>query len=383
MSFLSNIGIRIPIYERGAGGIPTTTFLFDLAERADGMDMSIADGIGFESFRVPFACSTDEALDHLANSLMRSTVVYGPDAEVIWEGFIEEVSATFGQEKRSVSLRDMANRLNVRYTTVLGTPGSTGTASDTASQALYGVKDAVLSTDMSDAAEAGYYRTVELAARKNPLMSPATELGTGELGGVLVELNFVGWGAVVEWLLTANTSTTKTQTTTQLTTLLTTYIATNTFLSASGANITASGINVSEFIAPDTTYKAKFEDLLKRGDGTNPYAWGFYEGRVLTAGPWAGATPTTIGYQRYLGSSTLYDGNGGEVPYWDARPNAMYQVADLLDPGPVATAQDSAARFYVARTSLSISPDGMRLALEPAQSRDLAAILVRKYGGQS
>jgi hypothetical protein len=383
MSVLGNLGIGVPIYERGAGGIPTTTVVTDLAGRIDGCELTSVDQFGFESFRCPFVCRADEALDWLINGLMRSTVVYGPDGQIIWEGAIEQIDATFGQEKRSVSLRDMANRLTVRYTTVLGTPGTTGTASDTASQALYGVKDMVLPVDQSDSNEAGYYRTVELARRKNPLMTPSTEIATGDQGGVQIELTFAGWYAFLDWLLTANTSTIKTQTTTQLTALLAAYNAVNAFLSTSATNIAASGINVSEFIAPDTSYRVKIEDLLKRGNGTNPYAWGIYEGRQFSAGVWAGATPTTITYQRSFGSADVFDTNGLPVPFWDVRPNAMYGVIDLLDPGPVATAQDSAARFYVARTSLQIGADGMRLALEPSESRDLAAILVRKYGGQS
>lgn len=383
MSVLGNIGIHIPIYERGTKGSPTTMFLTDLADRVDALEMSIADEIGFEGMRLSFVCTPEEALEWLVNGLMRSTVATGPDAEIIWEGYINEITATLGQERRSISLDDMANRLTVRYTTVLGTPGTTGALSDAASQALYGVKDAVLSIDVSDAAEAGYYRSTELARSKNPPMSPTTDIATGDLGGVQVELNLVGWGTTLDWLLTSNTSTTKTQTTAQLISLLTIFVATNAFLSTSAANITASGINVSEYIAPDTSYRAKFDDLLKRGNGTTPYTWGVYENRMLTAKPWAGASPTTVGYQRFLGGAALYDGNGGEVSFWDARPNAMYQVVDLLDPGPVMTAQDSAARFYVARTAVSITADEMRLTLEPAESRDLAAIFVRKYGGQS
>ncbi len=379
---LAPFGLTVPIYERGQGGVPSSTIVANrqITNRLTSYRHTITNSCGFESLTVSLIVPVEEALDWLLDGLGRSTVVSSPDAETVWEGRFVQVDATFGQEKRAVALDTMANRVTTRYTTVLGTPGATASASDTASQALYGVKDLILSANQSDATEAAMWRDVELARRKNPRMTPTTEIALGQLGGVQLDLTFAGWYVALDDLVTSNTSTTKSSSTGQVTTLLAAYNAVNAFFGASSAlDIIASGQNITEFIAPDTTYRAKIEALLTRGNGTDAYAWGVYENRVFQAKPKASASPTTIQYQRFLGDGQLYDAYGGVVQPWNARPDVMYQVSELLDVAPVSTAQDAAARFYVARVDFSIDANGWRLSLEPEDPQDLSAILIKKY----
>lgn len=374
--------LSVNIFERGAAGIPGTTYIPVLSPLLS-YTHTISCRYGFETMRVSYVMTKEDALVWLTRGLGRSVVVASPGAMTVWEGRLIQIDATFGPEKRSVFLNDMANRVRVRYTTVLDTPGAAPSTStfyeDSASQTLYGKKDAILSVGKSDSTEAGYYGTVELVRRKNPHMAPITEIATGDQGGVQVDLTFEGWYGALGWVTTSNTSTTKTATTTQLTTLLTNYNSVNNFFSTVSTGITASGINVTEFIPLDTTYQAKIEDLLKRGNGTNPYAWGVYEDRKFFASVWAGASPTTIDYRRHLGDSNLYNIGGAIVPPWSARPDTMFQTVDLLDVGAVSTAQDAAARFYVARVGFAIDEAGYRLSLEPDDPQDLAIILIRKY----
>lgn len=373
------IPLNVVIFNRGDNGVPSSLFFTDLRNRIDALTFTIFHQFGFESMTCPLKATVDEAIDWMNNGLLRPAIVYGPDAGICWEGFIVGIDAVFGQETRSVSLDGMANRLRVKYQTVLGTPGTTTAISDTASQLLYGIKDAVLSADQSDSTEAGYYAAVELVRRADPRMRPSTVVQTGELGDISLTLHFAGWYSVLDWLVTSNTSTTKTQTTTQIGTLLAAYNAVNNFLSAVTYNIVASGINVTEYIAAETTYREKIEALLRRGNGTQQYSWGIYEDRQFHALHWAGATPTTITYQRHLGDSNVYNSGGNIVEYWDVRPNAMYQANDLLDVGPVSSAQDAAGRFYVARTTCTVQGDQVGVSLEPEDPADLAAILVKKY----
>lgn len=373
------IPLNILVYEKTANGVPGTTLVDDLCDNADGYQHTITDQFGFESMQVALKVSLDEATDWLANGLGRSVLVTGPDAETCWEGQLTTVSAQIGQETRSVSLDGMANRVRCVYTTVYGTAGTINSISDTDSQFLYGIKDAVLSANNSDNGEAGYYAAVELARRANPVMTPTTNVMTGDQGDSTLTLSFTGWYGVLDWLVTSNTATSKAVTTTQIGTLLTAYVAVNAFLSASTIYITASGISATQLIADNTTYREKIEELLKKGTGTNPLTWGVYEDRLFRVDPWAGATPDTITYQRYLGDSNVYNSSGGVVAPWNVRPNAMYQTADLLDVGPPASAPDAASRFYVARTTCTVSGNQIGVTLEPEQPQDLSAILIRKY----
>jgi hypothetical protein len=391
------IPLNIPVFERGASGIPTTTLADDLTGRIESYEHTIAATIGFESMRCNLTTEefakvdVDEAVDMLSRWLGRSTVVTGPDAETVWEGFLTQIDADFGQgETRSIGLDAMANRINVRYTTVLGTPGSTGTASDTASQALYGVKDAVLSLPGTSTATAALnFRAKELARRKNPRMIPSTQIQRSKEdnapvapGTARISLTWAGWYTTLGWVLTSRTDTSTEATTTQVGALIGTSApgigATNAFLSTSTTLIVASGISDTRKIEADTTYRQKIEALLGQGNSAGErLAYMVLEDRKLTVRQWAGATPNTVTYRRDLGDPNVYDATYGLVEPWNVRPDAIYEVRDLLDIGPVTTAADAAARLYVERVVCSITPEGTNVALEPQASDSFDAMLAR------
>jgi len=371
------LGLRVHVYEKGAAGVPDTSFtVAELSGRITEYQHSIFWQFGFESMSCSFVADMGEALDWLRDGPGRSTVVYGPDAETVWEGRLVTVEAQFGQERRALSLDGLANRVRVRYTTVLGTPGVIAALDDTASQALYGIKDAVYSLGNSDSTEAGDYGYAMLRAAAQPLSHPSSDIATGDLGGVTVTLTFEGWYGALGDVVTSNTSTTKTSTTTQVGTLITAYNSTNNFFSTDYSNIIASGVTATEYIAPDTTYREKIETLLARGNGTDVYFWGVFAERTFYADIYGGEDTN---YQRSLGTADLYDDNNNLVRPWNARPNKYYQVLELLETSPQYPVYDTEARWYVARVSLTINESGHQLALEPREPSDLSAVLVTKY----
>jgi hypothetical protein len=374
------LNLQLNVYERGS----FTSLVAALQGRIDAYTQTIDHHIGFETMTCGFVCTVEEALDWLTNGLARPCEVSGPDGEIVWEGFLETIEVQIGQERRSVSLREMANRVRVSYQTVLGSQGVVPSAStfleDSASIALYGKKDLSLAISrISAVAEATNYGTVMLAKLKDPLAAPSATVASGDLGDIRLTLTFAGWYTTLDWLLASNTSTTQTSTTTQVGTLLAAVAAINAFISTATTNIVSSGVTAAEYIEADTTYRAKIEALMARGNGAQPYAWGVYESREFYADAWAGADPETITYQRHIGESEVLDSAGAPVAPWNVRPNAMYQVVELLDVAPVATQQDAAARFYVARVTCSISEGSISVQLEPEQSSNLEAVLITKY----
>lgn len=378
-------GFQVNVYKAGVGGVPSTSSLVAaLQARIASYTHTITHQCGFETMTCGFAATLEEGLDWLANGLMRPCVVYGPDGEIAWEGFSETIQVDFGQEKRSVSLREMANRIRVGYQTVLGTQGMRPTTTtffqDADSIALFGKKDLALAIgNTSDGTEVDDYANTMLVKLKDPLAAPSSTVASGDLGEIKITLTFAGWYTTLDWVLASNTSTTKTTTTTQIGTLLTAIAAINNFISTSTANITASGVTATEYIEADTTYRSKIEALMARGNGSDPYAWGVYEDRTFYAAPWAGASPSTVDYQRHLGESEVLDSTGAPVAPWMVRPDAMYQVIELLDVAPVSTQQDAAGRFYVARVTCTIGEGQISVQLEPEQGSDLEAVLITKY----
>lgn len=374
--------LNIPIYDSNGAGIPTqnAVLMSDLGPRLDSYEHTIAATFGFESMRCSYKGTFEDALYALNNFLCGSTIVTGPDAEIVWEGFCTVVEVTFAGERRSLSIEKMANRVKARYATTLGSPGATSTSTDSASIALYGNKDAVLSLPETTSTGASNLVTAYLAEHKNPLSSPSSEIATGAHPEITINLTFAGWYAALDWLLTSNSATSTAVTTTQVTNLITSYNGVNNWFSSDYTQVTASGISDTQYIVPDTTYRQAIERLLAQGNGTNRYAWGVYEGRRFVANVWAGATPIPPDNMRWLAGVDVYDSTGNIIAPYNVRPDAMYQVSDLLDPSPVASAQDAASRYYVDRVTCSIQGGAIAVRLEPAQNDSFDARLARLGG---
>lgn len=365
------IPLTINIYERGAAGVPTTTLFDNLGPRANSYSHTITDQFGFESMQVELTVTLDEALDWLANGLMRSAIVYGPDPGIVWEGYLNAISAQIGQKVATISLDGLANRVRCVYTTVLGTPGVTSSVSDTTSQGLYGIKDRVVSLNSDTATAAANKAAIVLANLAYPKSNEATQAATGDQGGITLNLSFVGWYGTLGWVVFSRSSTTNTGISSQVGTLISGSTpgigAINAFLSTSTLRLTTVSNTATEKVEAQTTYREKIETLLKQGTGTYPVAWGVYEGREFYIQTWAGATPTTITYREFLGDSNVYDIAGGIIAPWDVRPNAISQVDDFLDLGSYSTAPDAAARKYVGRVTCSISGNQAGCTLEPSE----------------
>jgi hypothetical protein len=361
------IPLNVDIFERGVGGVPSTDHVTNLGASANNYTQTITDQFGFESMQVPLTVSLDEAVEWLQNGLMRHAVVSDPEAAICWEGFLSSVSAQIGQKTVTLSLDVMANRVRCLYTNVLGGSEVTSPVSDANSQVLYGIKDRVVSLNNSSSVPAAYRAAIVLADLAFPKSREASQVTTGAQGDITLTLSFTGWYGVLEWLLTSNSTTSTAVTTTQVGTLIDDYTDTNAFVSDSTYYITASGISSPQKIEANTTYREAIEDRLKLGTGTYPLTWGIYEDRTLHVDPWAGATPTTITYQEYLGDANVYDAAGSVVMPWNVRPNAISQVNNLLDVGPPNAAPDAAARKYVGRVTCTISSDQIGCTLEPSE----------------
>lgn len=365
----------------GAGGIYAQTSILPLnPDRLTAYQHTITATGGFESLRLDFSGTLSEAI-YWAGQLMAGIVVTAPDATVAWEGYLAGVEYTVGLRARAVALDEMANRVRVRYTTVNGVSGVTATASDTNSQARYGIKDLVETLPETTATGAEQRRGVVLAKRARPKMRPTSQVASGQVGGVQISLIGAGWYSALDWVVNSNTDTSSAVTTTQVGTLLTGYNAVNAFL-ATSTRITASGISDTQYIGADTTYRAAIEKLLAQGNGTNRYAWGVYEDRMFWAAPWAGATPTTVTYRGTFGSQArIYGLLGNVVMPWAVRPDAIYEESDLLDVSVLSDAPDAAARHYLERVTFSVAPDGYSVDMEPEATDALDAQLARFSSG--
>jgi hypothetical protein len=330
---------------------------------------------GFEGCTLEFACELDEAVFWLAQ-LMAALVAYGPDGQVIWEGYLNTVSARLGQETISLSMDDCANAVRVRYQPDIGAQVATAFTTDADSISRYGRKELIYSGSGMAAAAATALRDALLDARKEPLARRASSVG-GVDEQVSVTLTFEGWWYTLEWLTTSSSTTATAVTTTQVQTLITAFETTNSFFGDLTSNVEASGISDTQYIDEDTPYRTKIEKLLSLGNSSGQrLAYGCYENRAVVVKTWAGANPTRPTYQRALGGGLVYNGAGAEVWPWDVRPDAIYQVNDLLD-WALLNGPDVGARYYVERVTCAIDERGPSLKLEPARSGEIDVLLAR------
>lgn len=376
------------LLQPGAAGVPLTianVLAFPLAGKVRSYTHTISAMGGFESASVVIPITDDDEYGYWCDQLFCDAVMIGPDAEVVWNGYLTRVTLRVGSKARSRGLDSMANRVNVRYTTYLGNQTTTGTSSNSGSQARYGVKEAILSLNETSSTHAQNVRAQYLAAHAWPEFEPTTTIDPADRHpGYELELEFAGWYQTLAWLTTSVTTTSTAVTTTQVGTLLTSYAATNAWISTDTSQIVASGISETQYIAPDTTYTAAIERLLSAGNGTNRYAWGIYENRRFRANVWAGATPTSLAtvYLGDLGRGTIYQ-NGGmvQVAPYNVRPDAIYLERDLLDITMIGSQPDAAARHYVERVTYQEERGaGWSLALEGQSTDDVSARIAHLSG---
>lgn len=360
-------------------------FLEDVGPRLTSYQHTISATFGFESATLIFPARDLEEAIRWADRLLCPVTVYNPDAGVAWDGYIRGVEIRAGGRTRAISLDTVANRVTVRYTLRgLGTPQVTSAASDTASQALYGVHDAVVSVGSTDSTSANALRAATLAARRLPRAEPQTSLQLGGAPDSTVEivLQCEGWYGSLGWVVLERTDTSTEETTDQVGDLLGTSSpgigATNFFISDSTAQIASSGVSSPRLIPADTTYRAAIEQRLSLGNSSSQrLAWGIYENRTFRVAQWAGADPDTIGYRVRFADATVETGDGAGVALWDVRPDAMVEDVDLLVVGPPSGAADTAARFYAERVTFTAARDGLSLTLEPEASSGLDARIAR------
>jgi hypothetical protein len=372
----------IPLFARGDGGVPTSIFHGDdLGSDLEGYEHSISDAGGFESSTVSRNVTLDEALLALREWLGRAITIVDADVSTIWDGQLNEIEANFGPESRTVSLGPMANQVVVKYTLAGSNAAATTAAvNDADSQALYGVKTSTQSFEATDSTDAANKANRILAELKNPQMRRSSQAATGQPAplGARLRCSFAGWAAALDWLTTSNTTTSTAATDAQIKSLLTAYNAVNAFFSSDQSQIVASGVSAPQTIQADTTYRKAIEDLIASGNSSSQaLAWGVYENRVFQSVVSAKNTPSTVTYRRYLGDGRIFDLFDNIVPWWRVRPNAIYEVIDLYDIAPVSTAQDAAARSYIARVRFSANKRQMSLDLEGANGESIDKLLAR------
>lgn len=142
------------------------------------------------------------SLEDWKTRLGHGVEIFDDHGTCVWWGFLQAVRQHGKQVTRSFSLEQLANRVAVRYRSLepghaLGAWQQTQWSDDLASQAVYGVKEKIITAGMLDRSAAEQTRDLALAADGMPrlLVSPKGKEGRdGE-----VELECRGWLDTLDW----------------------------------------------------------------------------------------------------------------------------------------------------------------------------------------
>lgn len=239
---------------------------------------------------------------------------------IVWEGLVWSLALTDEGWEQSVSLGNLANRINVLYASIIGQRLRVGWADDLDSQTKYGIKEVIHTVGGGlgmVAARAAAYRDLQLSTSAWPGRSKKY---TGAPGTSL-RVGLKGYFSTLDWRIyndvtggTANSSAMVEKITVDP------GVGVGQFINSVQADT-----NVLQF--PDYHNRDRYagsilRDLVSSGDGTNPWVLGVYESRVLRYEQlateinalWAEGAP----YPTNLSGAVLYP--------WLIRPNTVIQA---------------------------------------------------------
>jgi hypothetical protein len=330
MGVFANVGVSISVQDtlpKGRGDLGSIT-----DEIASWSHVSGAIG-GYLTASCTLVQSREVIDEWLEVGLGRWITLYDEGGNVRWRGFVDQVNANIGglQIQRG-PLTGIANRLHMVYSTVdtstspptVGIRATTAQTNDTASQAIYGIWQKVLSTGGTTAADAVQLQALYLAEHAQPETTKTLTLGGGNLSMTLALKGAWHW-------LRAYVSNFTTNGTVNLSTRLLAALALtpNAFISTDLSQVTANAYQVKGTETDDKVAQKYITALLTPGDAAfSRYTFGFYDLEV----PYYKAVPTSLDYTFSLSDTAQEVQTLSEVLVrpWEVLPARWLQVSDLM-----------------------------------------------------
>lgn len=289
----------------------------------------LADG-GWWSASISMSLSIQESEDWFENGLNRHVEVYNPSFELIWAGFVNQVTISAGTLTAVRGpLLDITNRVLVVYTPILdattappleGSETVTALANDTASQASFGILEDVVSggklLDDGTTDDATQLRDVYITENKDPQTSEDLDFSSG--GTATVQLDLLGYvHRFSKWIYEDVTAATV-----QIDTKLQLVLAAdpNGMFSTDYSQIGTNNALTSRYENDNRMAWDVLGEEVALGDvANNRYTLGVYGNERITYA----ATPTTPAYQHDILDQAMRVetyGDAATVDPWDVLP---------------------------------------------------------------
>ena len=317
-------------------------------------------------------------LNRLGNRIVLANPHAVNSALTVWEGLIYAVTIDDGKNAVNRSLASVYNRIRVTYSTitfdaggaqVIGAQVTTADADDTASQALYGIRELTYVAGGMDATNAAAVRDTLLLKYKNPLTVPqrAQRGGGGDPSYTRVGIECVGIWETLDKRFYTKATTANANIDVSVEACLT---AVAQFANTDQTNIAANTQQRTQFSDAKITTQAYLSGLSALGGPNNRrFYFGFYQQGL----PYYFEEPTAIAYRarRNDPGEAIYDAvTGAVVPPWLVQPGRIIRIDDLV---PDATAYSTALsdpRAYLIGEVRFVAPGFVELTptvSDPAQ----------------
>lgn len=345
---------------------------------------------GYYSATLDLVCTDVVAWDLLANRIGTRIVLVNPHAAnvdmIVWEGLVYTVTIDDGKNVINRSLANTYNRVRVTYSTItfdtsgapiFGTQITTADADNTASQALYGVRELNYIVGGLDATNAAALRDTLLAQYKVPLSVPqsARRGGGGDPSQIRVTLEAVGYWETLDKRFYTQTASTGLANIDVMVKAALTSVAQ--FANSDQTNITANTQQRSQYSQGNVTAQVYLNGLTALGGPNNRR---FYFQFLDHAVPYYFEEPTTVAYRarRLDPSEAIYDAvTGSVVPPWLVLPGRIIRFDDLIPDEAMFTVSIGTPRMFVIGAVIFTAPGLVELI--PAIA-DPAEISLARFG---
>jgi hypothetical protein len=347
-------------------------FLADYAEEVAAYSHIIETDGGFREASFTIPADIVEVEDWLESGLGRHVQVFDDAHLVMWEGFVDKVSAAIGARViERGPLMDAANRISVVYSridtsvtpSVVGTRAQTATADNAGSRALYGILYDIYSVSGATDADATQIRDTVLAERAWPETTESIS-GAGSPPSVTVTCRgYIGWLKKYVYNNAAATGTVNTDA--KIRAVL--AADPNSVISTNYNWIAANTLQAKAYENDSKTGWAVIASQVARGDASsNRWTFGIYAGRVA----YYQSQEMTFSYRYSTSQNELELYAGGVIHPWAVRPGKWIFLRDFLQARTYAggIAQDPRAMYIESVTfnaPYDLSVNGSRVKTLP------------------
>jgi hypothetical protein len=313
---------------------PEGTYLNTLSGNINSYSHTLSAMGGFWDASIEFSANMDTIDEWLATGIGRHIAVYDEAQVLIWEGFVNEISASMGPfSVTRGSLMDVVNQSSVVYSELdINAASSTGNGSASttsvtnATSALkYGIIEQTFSAGTVTATEALAIQALILAELSEP--ETTKELNTSSSSSPSVTLSCLGYVHWMKYIYNQTAATGGWNISDKIADIL--DADPNGIFSSANANILENTYQVAKYEDQDREAWSLLKTLASQGNVANErYTIGVYGGRKVRYA----RVPTSITYQQLLAdpAQNMLTLAGQLVRPWNVMPARWLIFPDFL-----------------------------------------------------